>query len=170
MICLTSCSNHNQKINIVDSDPINSQQIIKNFPKVDLRISVKDTLMKYGDKVLLDISLRNNGDEDQKVLFDKPKVSTGGPWATIGKVTDNKTKKSVLKYGNKAMLSSQFYTEEELKDKYYNLKPGQSIKRQYELNDIVIIDNSTNSLESGIYEVQLFYYNNPSNIIKVKIQ
>jgi hypothetical protein len=168
-INLTSCSTSTPKSEVVKSDTSSIKQTIENFPKVEMKISLIDTNLNYGDKILLNISLTNNSNEEQKLLFDKPTVSTGGPWATTGKVMDIDKKTSVLKYENKAMLSSQLYTEDELKDKYYNLKPGQTINGQYELTDIVVFNYSNNSLPQGTYEVQLFYYSIPSNILTIKI-
>jgi hypothetical protein len=114
--------------------------------------------------------LTNNSNEEQKLLFDKPRVSTGGPWATTGKVTDTNKKLSVVEYENKAMLSSKVYTEEELKDNYYYLKPRQTLNRQYELTDIVVLNSPNKKLPKGNYEIQLFYYNNISNILSIKIK
>jgi hypothetical protein len=159
-----------QKSEIVNSDTSSIKKTIENFPNVDIKISVKDTLINYGDDLLLNISLTNKGNEEQKLLFDKPKVSTGGPWATTGNLIDVKTKKSVLKYGNKPILSSQIYAEEQLKDKYYYLKPGQTIKGQYELSDIVVFNSPDNLLPKGTYELQLFYHLNPSNVVTIKVQ
>ena len=168
-INLTSCVTSTPKSEVVKSDTSSIKQTIENFPKVEMKISLIDTNLNYGDKILLNISLANNSNEEQKLLFDKPTVSTGGPWATTGKVMDIDKKTSVLKYENKAMLSSQLYTEDELKDKYYNLKPGQTINGQYELTDIVALNYSNNLLPQGTYEVQLFYYSIPSNILTIKI-
>jgi hypothetical protein len=170
IISLTSCSSPTQKSGVVNSDTSSIKQTIENFPNVDFKISLKDSILNYGDKILLNISLTNNSSEEQKVLFDKPRVSTGGPWATTGKVTENNTKKSVLKYENKAMLSSHIYSEDQLKDKYYYLKPGQAINGAYELTDIVVFNSLDNSIPKGTYEIQLFYYLNPSNILTIKIQ
>jgi hypothetical protein len=170
IISLTSCSTTTKKSKIIKSNTSTVNQTIENLPKVDMKISLIDTNLKYGDNILIEISLTNNCKEEQKLLFDKPKVSTGGPWATSGNVIDIKTKLSVLKYENKAMLSSQLYTEDQLKDNYYYLKPGQTIKGQYELTDIVVFNSSDNLLPKGTYELQLFYYSNPSNVVTIKIQ
>jgi len=162
---LTGCSTATKKSEIDESDTSSLKQAIENFPKVDMKISLIDTNLKYGDNILIDISLTNNGNDIQKLLFDKPTL-----WATTGNVTDIKTKLSVLKYENKAMLSSQTYSEDELKDKYYYLEPGQTINGQYELTDIVVFNSADNSLPKGTYEVQLFYYSNPSNVLTIIIQ
>lgn len=168
-INLTSCLISTQKSEVVKSDTLSIKQTIESFPKVEMKISLIDTNLNYGDKILLDICLTNNSNEEQKLLFDKPTVSTGGPWATTGKVTDINKNMSVLRYENKAMLSSQIYTEDELKDKYYYLKPRQNINAQYELTDIVVFNSSENSLPKGTYEVQLFYHLNASNVLTIKI-
>ena len=170
IIGLTSYSMLTQKSDIRNSKTLSTKQSIENFPKVELEISTIDTILNYGDKIILTISLTNNSSEEQKLLFDKPKSSTGGPWATTGNVTDIKTNKSVLKYENKAMFSSQIYTEEQLKDKYYYLRVGQSISGQYELTDIVVFNSSDNLLHKGTYNVQLFYHLNPSNIVTITIE
>lgn len=170
IIILTSCSTATQKNEVLNSDTSSIKNTIENSPKVDFNISLKNSILNYGDKILLNISLTNNSSEEQKLLFDKPVVSTGGPWATTGKVTDINKKISVLKYENKAMLSSQFYTEEQLKDMYYYLKPGQTLNGQYELTDIVVFNSGEGILPKGTYEVQLFYHFNPSNVLIIKIQ
>ncbi len=170
IIKLTSCSTATQKSEIVNSDTSSVKQTIENFPNVDVKISLIDTVLKYGDNISLNISLTNNSNEEQKLLFDKPTVSTGGPWATTGNVIDSKTKLSVLKYENKAILSSQIYSEDQLKDNYYYLKPGQAINGKYELTDIVVINSSDNLLPKGTYELQLFYHSNPSNVVTIKVQ
>jgi len=169
-IHLTSCSTTTQKNEVVNSDTSSAKQTIENSSNVDIQISLNDTILNYGDKILLNISLTNKSNEQQKILFDKPVISTGGPWSTTGKVTDINKKISVLKYENKAMLSSQIYMEDELKDKYYYLKSGQTINRQYELTDIVVFNTADNLLPKGTYEVQLFYHLNPSNVLTIIIQ
>lgn len=170
VICLINCTKSNKKSDIINSDTKSITQTIENFPKVDLKISLKDTVLNYGDNIVLNIFLTNNSNKEQKLLFDKPWVSTGGPWSTTGEVMDIKTKMSVLKYENKAMLSSQIFTEDQLKDMYYYLKPGQTINRQYELTDIVVFNTKDNLLPKGMYEVQLFYHFNQSNVLTIIIQ
>lgn len=169
-INLTNYSTATHKSEVINSDTSSVKQTVENSPKVDVKISLVDTNLNYGDKISLSISLTNNENEEQKLLFDKPRVSTGDPWSTTGKVTDMNNKMSALKYGNKGMLSSQVYTEDELKDNYYYLDPGQTIKGHYELTDIVVFNSSDNLLHKGTYELQLFYHSNPSNVVKIKVQ
>lgn len=170
IICLTSYSTTTKEKDTGAHSSITTKQTADRFPKVDVVISLTDTVLNFGDNIFLNINLINKGNEAQKLLFDKPTISTGGFWAATGKVTDAKTRKSALKYENKAMLSSQLHTEDQLKDKYYYLEPGQTIQGQYELSDIVVFNSSDNLLPKGTYEVQLFYYSNPSNVVTVKIE
>jgi hypothetical protein len=168
IICLANCStttSENESVNTKEQG-----HSIESFPKVDVKIGLNDSVTNKGEKIMLNIKLTNNESEIQKLLFDKPSGSTGGPWATTGKVTNLKTKSSVLKYENKAMLSSQIYTEDQLKDHYYNLQPGQSIEGNYALSDIVVFNSKDNVLTSGTYEVQLFYHINPSNAVRLRIK
>lgn len=169
IISLSACSNSNQQDE--NSSIVNSPETktLESSPKVDFKISLKDNILNYGDPILLNLSLTNNSSDVQKLLFDKPRVSTGGPWATTGKVTDINKKISVLKYENKASLSSLSYSEDQLID-YYYLEPGQSINKQFNLTDIVLFNSKTNSLPKGSYEVQLFYYLNSSNILPIEIK
>lgn len=138
-------------------------------PKVELKIILSETTLKFGEKIFLNITLTNTGSTNQRLLFDKPVSTTGGPWATSATIIDNKTNKSVLKYQNKAVLSSQIYTADQLKDNYYNLIPNQSISGKYELSNIVVFNTSDNKLPKGNYTIQLFYYNSISNSLTLTI-
>ncbi|MEP7229851.1 MAG: hypothetical protein ABI691_06335 [Ginsengibacter sp.] len=114
--------------------------------------------------------LTNNSKTNQKFLFDKPNSSTGGPaWTTVS-LTNVKTKKSALKYANKRILESQIYTEEQLRDKYNNLKPGQSLKRKYILFDLAVTTLESYQLEKGTYELQISYCNSISNNLTFTIR
>ena len=175
LIVLTSCSTPIEK-NEVDSHTSSLNKVSESLKNVDIKISSGKTLLNYGDKIVLDITLTNNDKEAQKLLFDKP-VSTAGPWGVSAIVTDKKTNKSVLKYGNKELLSSQIYTEDQLKEGYYTLQPEQSISKKYELHDIVVFNNEDNLLPRGTYDIQINYYRYgkqsdfiSSNIIKLSIK
>ena len=170
IISLTGFAATTPNRNMGKTDSRATAQAIDRFPKVEVVLALKDTVLHYGDRIYLNISLKNKGNEPQKVLFDQPALSTGGPWAMSGRVTDIKTNRSVLKYENKAVVSSQLYTEDELNDKYYDLQHGQSIQRQYALSDIVVFDAANHCLPKGTYHLQLFYYSNPSNVVTFKIK
>ncbi len=168
---LTSCvsaSRPEDESKLVDTLSVQSKQNVS--PKVEVKIALIDTIIKSGDRITLTIKLTNTGSINQKLLFDKPVISTGGPWATSATVIDAKTKKSVLKYPNKVVLSSQIYPEDQLKDNYYNLIPGQSIEKEYELTDIVVFNSGSYKLPKGSYIIQLLYYNNFSNSLILTIK
>lgn len=163
LICCTT----NSKKNVIDRvDTTATISKKDDEPKVDVKITLIDSVLNFGDSVLLDICLLNNGSEVQELLFDKPY----GPWATSAKVIDLRTKMSALKYESQSLLSSKVYTNEDLKGKYYYLKPGQTILRKYSLSDVVVYKSTNNELPKGTYQVQLFYYSNPSNILKLTIR
>lgn len=141
-----------------------------DFPKVGLTISLSKGTFTAIDDILIKMLVTNNSKTNQKVLFDKPKSSTGGPAQTVVVLTNKNTGKSALKYQNKRVLESQIYSEEQLKDKYYNLSTGQSIKGQFSLFDLAVTTSENYRLEKGTYELQVFYYNNPSNKLTFTIK
>ena len=123
----------------------------KNFQKITVKIMASKDTFIFGDDIGLTITLTNNDKKIQKVLFDKPKSTTGGPWWTTGNVINLKTRKSVVKYSNKAMLESQVYFEQQLKDKYYFLKYRQSLSKNYHLSDVVVLKTTDYKLLPGTY-------------------
>ncbi|MEG0931771.1 MAG: hypothetical protein RSD53_10240 [Algoriella sp.] len=129
---------------------------------LDVIIS-SDNSIKYGQNLILEITLINNSNSPQKFLFDKPKTNTNGPWDTTLNIVDTKTKTSVLKYQNKAILSSNAYKQEQLKDYYYILKPGDKITKKFDVLDLVVLDSPNQSINVGTYELQLYFGNNQSN-------
>jgi hypothetical protein len=135
-----------------------------------VKIYLPDTTFNSEDRINLNIKLTNLDSTSQRLLFDKPVTSTGGPWATSASIIDNKTNKTVLKYQNKAVLSSQIYSEDQLKDKYYNLIPNQSIEGKYNLTDIVVFNTDDNKLPKGSYTIKVYYYTNVSNILTFTIK
>jgi hypothetical protein len=158
---------HNEKI-INDTLSIQAEQ--KDKPKVEVKISFIDTTLKFGDNISINITLTNAGSTNQRLLFDKPNTGTGGPWGTSASVINTKTNKTAIQTENKAILSSQIYSEDKLHENYYNLIPNQSISRKYELTDIVVINNNDNKLPKGDYIIQLNYYNNISNSLTLTIK
>jgi len=128
IINLTSCSTAIIKSEIINSDTSYVKQTMERVPVVDVKISLIDTVLKYGDNILLNISLTNNGNKVQKLLFDKPVISTSWPWEITGDVIDIKTKSSVVELKNKALLRSHIYTEDELKDAFLLFKSGTNYK------------------------------------------
>jgi hypothetical protein len=139
------------------------KNVLENCPKVDLKIKLSKDTFNIKDDIQIEMLLTNNSKTNQKFLFDKPKSSTGGPAWTWVSLTNVETKKSALKYANKKILESQIYTEEQLKDKYYVIKPGQTLKRKYSLYDLAVTTLESYQLEKGTYELQITYCNSSSN-------
>ena len=172
-LCLCiSCKN---AVNILeiennDTDIIQNKLMSNEFPIVNVKIEFEDTSFKETDEFIVRITLTNKRKQKQNLLFDKPEVSTGGPWSTIASVIDSKTNESVLKHQNKAILSSKLYSEEELKSHYYSLKPNQTITREFKLRDIVVFNTEGYNLPKGKYIVKLSYYFNCSNSLPLIIE
>jgi hypothetical protein len=112
------------------------------------------------------MKLTNNTDETQKLVVFSPSILTTGPWGPAAEVIDLSTHKSVLTVANRAFLSSQIYTQDQLKDKYIYLCKGKSISYKYRLLDIAVINWTHVSLPKGTYELQVFYSGNSSNKIR----
>ena len=168
---LAACSTGN-KSNETNNNPDTSfsNQLHTHSSKIELKISLRETVLKKGNPIFLNISLTNCDSIDRTVLFDKPISSTGGPWGIFARITDYKTNKSVLKYTNKALLSSQLHTDKQLQDGCYVLKPKQAISKEYQLTDIVVFNSTDFLLPKGQYEVQLHYYIAESNRVLLTIQ
>jgi hypothetical protein len=154
---LTSCTSGNRPEpanNLTNNLSIQSK--LNDNPKVDVKIYLPDTTLNSGERININVKLTNLSSTSQRLLFDKPVTSTGGPWATSATVINNQTKKTVLKHQNKAILSSHIFSEDQLKDEYYILKPNQSIEGKYNLTDIVVFNTDNNKLPKGSYTIQDF--------------
>jgi hypothetical protein len=126
---------------------------------------LKTDTFKYGCDIPVFITLTNKTNSIQSVWFDKPKFSTGGPAWTSVILINRKTRRSVLKYQNKAILHSQLYTTEQVKKFSYQLKHGQKVSGQFSLDDLVVLLDYKENLDKGEYEMQIFYCSNASNKI-----
>jgi hypothetical protein len=111
---------------------------------------------------MIHLEVKNLNSKTVKLLFNNPS-SSFGPWATTGTLIDIKTNESKLKHANKASLQSQIYSEEDLKELYSFLKPGESISGKFNLTDIVSLNNYDRVLDTGEYRFQLSYYSVSSN-------
>ncbi|MCH8555513.1 MAG: hypothetical protein LAT76_10160 [Schleiferiaceae bacterium] len=135
------------------------------IPKVDVKIAIANTQIFFGDEVVVRMQILNNSNIRQKLLYNQPKIPSGGPWATTGRVTDKATQLSVVKLENKALLGSHFYTDEELEGHYLTLDPADQLSGYHKLTDIVVLQALDNKLPVGTYDLQLFYYSVPSNVL-----
>ena len=132
-------------------------------PTVTVTAKLASDTFKFGKNISVKITLTNKSKSIQSVWFDKPKSSTGGPAWTSVILTNKKSGKSVLKYQNKAILESQLYSTEQVKNYSYQLKPGQMVSGQFSLYDLVVLLDNKEKLEKGNYEMQILYCNNFSN-------
>jgi hypothetical protein len=142
---------------------------VENSPVVDIEISMPDSVFSFGDSLPITIILKNSTDTVVKLLFDKP-VTTGSPWNTFVTLTDALSGKSVVKLGNLGVLSSQTYSEKDLEPYRITLAPGQSYSKDYDLSAIVIFDTEGYDLHRGTYDLQLLYYSNKSNTIRLTVK
>ncbi|MBK7883746.1 MAG: hypothetical protein IPJ81_08060 [Chitinophagaceae bacterium] len=138
--------------------------------KVDIALE-KDTVVSSMTMDLsIIIKLTNSISSAQEIIFDKQIASTGTPWGISAKVLDKKTGKSVLQYENIAAMESRAYLKEDLKDKYTQLPAGGFIEKKYKLTNIVAYGTPNDSLLPGTYSLQIFYYDNASNIVTLTVQ
>ena len=142
---------------------VNAQ--LSDCPKVQLSISLPKVAFLSNEDIPVTMTLTNNTDSVQNVWFDKHKAATGGPAWTSVLLINKKTGKSVLKYGNKAILESQIYTDEEIEKTLTRLKPKEKVSSSCSLYDLVVIESSNLKLYKGTYEMQVFYCENASETI-----
>lgn len=167
VLLVLSCNSSQEKVNHkFQQQPDVTPTVVS--PLVDVKIEAIDTLIQKGEEILLNITLINTNNESQKLLFDKPN-SGFGPYRTFAKVINTASEVSALKLNNKAILSSNAYTEDQLEDFHTEIQPGDSITCQYNLSNLVIFSGNQNKLETGEYSIQLFYDSIPSNILSIRI-
>ena len=139
-------------------------------PKVSVNAKLKSDTLKYGQDISVFITLTNKTNSTQSVWFDRPKSSTGGPAWTAVQLTNKKTGRSVLKYQNKAILSSQLYSAEQVKEFSYHLKPDEKVSGQFSLYNLVVLLNDKENLDIGDYEMQVYYCSNASTKISFTVR
>lgn len=152
LIAFTSCESGKTKqqtktVEISEVSPLDTL----TSKDLSLKIYFEKSKVKHSDSLFMTLELKNISSKTGKVLFDKPQPSTGGFIHSGVSIFDLTTKKSVVKYGNKYLLSSQLIKPEEYKNAYYTLKPNQVIKRSYPLSFFVIYNTEDNHLPKGKY-------------------
>ncbi len=135
---------------------------------MSVSVQPNKNVFKVDEDILLTITLRNTKRKKQKLLFDKPNTGTGRPWGTSGKLINITSNRSVLKYENRGMLSSQVYTQEDLEIHYYTLDSNQYVSKEFSLNGIVVFNESP--LPFGTYSLQVYYYQNASNTVEIAVE
>ncbi|MFI2743332.1 hypothetical protein ACG2LH_11365 [Zhouia sp. PK063] len=141
-----------------------------SLPKVDVTIKLLNPYPNKNEKIMVLITIKNNSDTIQKVLFDEPRISTGGPWKTSATLVNLKNNKSMVKYMNKSILSSKVYFENELKSYYCYLRPNEMLQHKYAITDIILLNTNNFKLPSGKYRFQIFYYRNASNVLEFRVK
>lgn len=161
---LFSCSQ--TKSSLKTNVPSNLSTKHSKMPVVAVNIRLEKDVFavtEINDMGIL-ISLTNNTSATQEVLFDMPESSTGGPWATSVKLVNSKTKKSVLETESYNIQEKE-YSYEQLKRKYTQVLPGETIEKKYRLTDLIVFKSTYYPLNHGTYNLRIFYYDNPSNVI-----
>jgi hypothetical protein len=151
------------------SDASKESSESEEAPVLDVSIRLENEIVSYGKPIFLNIRLKNNLPKIQKVLFDRPVLSTGGPWGLAVSLTDEQGR-SLVKYGNREVLSSQTYTETKLRDNYYYLGKGQSVSGEYELEKLVVLESDSKDLPRGKYRIQVSEGLNVSNEVDLTVK
>lgn len=156
---------------ILGSISLNAQNaMLRKFPKVAVEISLRDTAFSSFEEIDITIKLTNKETKDQNILFDKPEKKIY-PWG-VSVILEDEKGKSFVKYASAEMLSSQLYTEKQLKKAgyYFVLKANESISNSYALHALAVYESNNNKLPTGKYKLQLAYYDNLSNTISFELR
>jgi len=134
-------------------------------PNVAVEVYLAKTKFKFGEDILVTITLRNNTNKVQSVFFDRQLHNHDYPAMTSVKLINKVSGKSVLKYDSWAFLSSDLLSIEEIIAFSYRLNPTQHISNRFSLASLAPFKSMEPNLPKGSYELQIFYWSNGSNII-----
>lgn len=136
-------------------------------PPKNIKVIVKLTkdTIGVGSPIPITITITNMAKAAQKLLLDKP-LGIGAPWGTWASIINLKTKQQAVMYQSRAIFSNTFYTEDKLKEYYYNVQPNESISAGYDLLDVVMVSYRERYLPKGEYELEITYYNSKANKLK----
>lgn len=147
------------------------QRPVQRPDNIQLRIALAKQSFAPGEAIPIKITLTNRSVQTVRLWFDSPPLSTGGPPHTSVDLRDARTGKSVLRYVNKAVLSSQLYTTEQAASFEKPLKPGSSISRTYTLETLAVLSASDGRLRKGSYRLQVAYSEYPwSNALSFSVR
>lgn len=160
----------------------NKRQIENDVPKelvkpkpmwsnlnLDIEIELNDSIFSTCDSIKMKVKLTNNQDENQRFLFDEPRTMN----PTILEINDINGLSVVQNHWSH--LSSKAWLSEELIEFYYDLKPDQSITREFYLTRIAVIRNpdiagpNNSKLKDGNYTLRMKFGKNYSDIQKFTI-
>jgi hypothetical protein len=90
----------------------------------------------------------------------------------MGAMIKDKNDSSICHYPSRHILSSQLYTESQLKDYYQILKPGGIIEGQVKLQDIPVFKDYIKDkiIPADKYKINLSYISLISNTIMIEIK
>lgn len=159
---------------MIQFDSIFAQNVIFNQTDSSLnkhiRIEISSDKSSYrlGDTIFIKYRFRNISKASQSLLI---KDYWGFPMGMRAMIRD-KNDSSICHYPSRHILSSQLYTESQLKDFYKILKPGGIIEGQVKLQEIPIFKDY---IKDGVipvdkYKISLSYIWLISNTIMIEIK
>jgi len=166
----TSCNEAPVPFKVDDTDRSVTITDLGAPPIVDVQVAFDDSVYSADEEIGMAIKLVNISDSTQSVLFDRPTLSTGGPWSTSAEVKPLDVTNSQLRYLSKIVMHSNSYAEKDLTDSTYAIQPGKFITGYYNLSDLITFNTPGNKLNPGHYEIQVFYAGNGSNKVIIRIE
>ena len=159
---------------IIQFDSIFAQNVIFNQTdsslnkNIRIEISSEKSSYKLGDTIFIKYRFRNISQTDQNILI---KDYWGFPMG-MGVMIRDKNDSSICKYSSRHILSSQLYTENQLKDYFKILKPDKIIEGRIKLQDIPVFKDyiKDNIIPVDKYKISLSYIWLISNTIMIEIK
>lgn len=133
-----------------------------------LEISSESPCYVQTDTIFIKYKITNISKENHNVIL---KDYWGFPMGMSVSVY-NKNDSNICKYSTKHNLSSQLYTEDQLKEFERTIEPGKSIEGRIKLQEIPVF---TDEIKNGIlpkdnYKVSLSFFGLISNTIMIEIK
>ncbi len=159
---------------VIQFDSLFAQNVIFNqtdtslTKHIRLEISSDKSSYRLGDIILIKYRFRNISETNQSLLI---KNYWGFPMG-MGVMIKDKNDSSICDYPSRHILSSQLYTEIQLKDYYKILKPGGIIEGQVKLQDIPVFKEYIKDkiIPVDKYKINLLYIWLISNTITIEIK
>ncbi len=133
-----------------------------------LEISTKIPQYRVGDSILVKYSILNRSTENQQIIL---REYWGFPMGMAASIHDSRDS-SICKYPTRHILSSQLYTENELKEFEKVIEPGKIIEGQVVLQKIPVFCDriKNNVLPIDSYKINLSFFGLISNTITIEIK
>jgi hypothetical protein len=135
---------------------------------IRLEISSDKATYKTGEDIFINYKFTNISDSIQKIMI---RDYWGFPMG-MGIMITNSNDSSICKYPSRHILSSQIYTEKQLKAYYKKLKPKEIIEGQVKLQDIPVFKDfiTDKTLPQDTYNIRLTYIWLISNTIRIDVK